>query len=78
MKLPTPIEHSACHLLAHWFAEPFSSTLKMEAISSSEKSVETQQTTRRHIPEDDILQNHRCENLKSYIFHNILDLHENL
>jgi hypothetical protein len=24
--------------------------------------------TRRHIPEDDTLKNHRCENLKSYIF----------
>jgi hypothetical protein len=23
-------------------------------------------TSRRHIPEDDTLQNHRCENLKSY------------
>jgi hypothetical protein len=23
-------------------------------------------TTRRHIPEEDTLQNHRCENLKSY------------
>jgi hypothetical protein len=24
-------------------------------------------TTRRHIPEDDTLHNHRCKNLKSYI-----------
>jgi hypothetical protein len=40
------------HLLAHWFAEPISSTLKMEVIFSSETSVETQRTTRRHIPED--------------------------
>jgi hypothetical protein len=37
----------------------------MEAICSSETSVETQWTTRRHIPEDDILHNHGCENLKS-------------
>jgi hypothetical protein len=49
------------------FAEPISSILKMEAIFSSETSVETQRTTRRHIPEDDTLQNHRCENLKSYM-----------
>jgi hypothetical protein len=36
----------ACHLLACWFfAEPISSTLKMEAICSSETSVETQRTT---------------------------------
>jgi hypothetical protein len=55
----------ACHLLARWFAEPVSSTLKMEAICSSETSVETQRTTRRHIPEDDTLHYHRCENLKS-------------
>jgi hypothetical protein len=39
----------------------------MEAICSSETSVETQQTTRRHILDDDTLHNHRCENLKSYI-----------
>jgi hypothetical protein len=37
----------------------------MEAICSSEMSVETQRTTRRHIPEDDTLHNHHCENLKS-------------
>jgi hypothetical protein len=57
---------STCHLLACWFAEPISSTLNMEAICSSETSVATQQTTRRHIPEDDTLHNHHCENLKSY------------
>jgi hypothetical protein len=61
-------EHSACHLLARWFAEPIASTLKMETISSSETSVETQRTTRRHIPEDGTLQNDRCENLKPYKF----------
>jgi hypothetical protein len=33
----------------------------------SETSVASQQTTRLHIPEDDTLHNHRCENLKSYI-----------
>jgi hypothetical protein len=38
----------------------------MEAICFSETSVETQRTARRHIPEDDTLHNHRCENLKSY------------
>jgi hypothetical protein len=41
-----------------------SSTLKIEAICSSETSVATQQTTRRHIPEDDTLHNHRCEDPK--------------
>jgi hypothetical protein len=38
-------------------AEIISATLKMEAKFSSETSVATQQTTPRHIPEDDTL---RC------------------
>jgi hypothetical protein len=37
----------------------------MEAIRSSETSVNTI-STRRHIPEDDFLHSHRRENLKSY------------
>jgi hypothetical protein len=37
-------------------SEIISSTLKMKAICSSGTSVATQQTTRRHIPKDDILQ----------------------
>jgi hypothetical protein len=41
--------------------------LKMEAICSTETSVDIQRTTRRYIPEDSTLYNHRCENLKSYI-----------
>jgi hypothetical protein len=45
----------------------YSSTLKMEAICSSEISVGFQRTTRRYLPEDGTLHNHRCENLKSYI-----------
>jgi hypothetical protein len=36
--------------------------------SSSETSVASQQTTRRHIPEDNTLHNRLCENLKSYNF----------
>jgi hypothetical protein len=47
-----------CKNTARWFAEPVSSNLKMEAISSSETSGATQRTTRRHIPEDDTL--HYC------------------
>jgi hypothetical protein len=47
-----------------------SSTLKCEAIFSSEMSVAFPRTTGRHIPEDRTLHNIRCENLKSYInFH---------
>jgi hypothetical protein len=44
------------------------STLMREPIRSSETSGATQRTTRSHIPEDDTLHNHRCENLKSYMF----------
>jgi hypothetical protein len=43
----------------------FLSTLKMEAIRSSETSVNTT-STRCHIPEDCFLHSHRHENLKSY------------
>jgi hypothetical protein len=42
------------------------STLKMEAIRSSETSVHTR-STRRYIPENGILHSHRCQNLKSYL-----------
>jgi hypothetical protein len=41
------------------------STLKMEAIRSSETSVNTR-PTQSHFPEDDILHSHRSESLKSY------------
>jgi hypothetical protein len=37
----------------------------MEAICSSETSVDTKNTTRRYIPEDDTLHNHLREKLKS-------------
>jgi hypothetical protein len=59
--------HSSYHLLPRWFSEPISSTLKIEAMCSCETSVETQRTTRRHIPDYDTLHSHRCENFKSYI-----------
>jgi hypothetical protein len=44
----------------------YSTTLKMEAIYSSETSVDFQQTTRRYIPEDRTIHNQRCENLTSF------------
>jgi hypothetical protein len=56
----------ACnHLLTLVHLSQFSYTPKMEAIHSSETSVNTI-STRRHIPEDDLLHSHRRENLKSY------------
>jgi hypothetical protein len=39
----------------------------MKTIFSSKTPVDFQRTTRRYIPEDRTLHNHRCENLKSYI-----------
>jgi hypothetical protein len=39
----------------------------MQAICSSETSVDTRRTTRNYIQEDSTLHNHRCENLKSYM-----------
>jgi hypothetical protein len=44
----------------------YCSTLKMEAICSSETLVDFKRITLRYIPVDSTLHNHRCENLKSY------------
>jgi hypothetical protein len=43
------------------------STLKMGLICPTETSADFQRTTRRYIPGDNTLHNHRCESLKSYI-----------
>jgi hypothetical protein len=45
-------------------------TLKMEAIRSSETSVNTR-PTQCHFPEDDISHSHGCEILKTYMFINM-------
>jgi hypothetical protein len=50
--------------------ESSSLTLNMEATCSSETSVDFQTDyTALYIPEDKILHNHPCENLKSYKLH---------
>jgi hypothetical protein len=49
--------------------EHIASIFRVKKIGSAKpasKPVATQRTTRRHIPKDDTLHNHRCENLKSY------------
>jgi hypothetical protein len=51
----------ACFVLAYY------STRKMEAIRSSETSVDFPNTTRRYIRDDKTLYNHHCEIFKSYI-----------
>jgi hypothetical protein len=48
----------------------YSSTLKRGATCFSEASVEFQRSTRRYIPEDRTVHNHRCDSLKSYICNN--------
>jgi hypothetical protein len=50
---------AACILLVAFLA--YFSTLKMDAIFSSEMSVNFYYTTGRHIPEDSILHSHRPE-----------------
>jgi hypothetical protein len=52
---------------SRWFFARGFSTLKMEAIPSSETSVQSTTSTRRQTPEDGFLHSHRRENLKSYI-----------
>jgi hypothetical protein len=56
-------------LISLFYCLVYSSTLKMEAIYSSETSVDSQRTEGRYIPEDRTLHNYRCENLKSCILY---------
>jgi hypothetical protein len=54
----------ACFMLVTCLA--FSSTLKMQAIYSSETIADLQRTTWHYIPGDWMLLRHRSENLKTY------------
>jgi hypothetical protein len=61
-----PAEPASCFMLVSGLV--YSSTLKMRKACTSKTSVDFQRiTTRRYIPEDGTLHNHRCENLK-YIY----------
>jgi hypothetical protein len=52
------------------------STQKMEAICSSETSVDTQQTTRCHTPEDDTLLRLWCSGLCHCVVRQVVDISE--
>jgi hypothetical protein len=54
---------AAASLLASWL--PYSSVLTMEAVRSSETSVNFCQARRRYNPEDNILHSYSYENFKS-------------
>jgi hypothetical protein len=58
-------------LVSFW---AYSSTLKMEAICSSETIVDFHRAACRYIPEERIIHKQRCESLKSrsYIFHKFI------
>jgi hypothetical protein len=58
---------SVHNLLSCLFLAQLFFILKMEAICSSETSVDTQRATRLYIPEDGTVHNHRYENFKSCI-----------
>jgi hypothetical protein len=74
-----PSKKPACHLLSHWFlAQLIFSTLKMEAICSSETSVDTQWTTRRYIPEDGTLLHNLFSKNKIFYFNCVLILSSRL
>jgi hypothetical protein len=55
-----------CSPLARWFLAWLTFILRMETIRSSETSLHIR-NTRRYVPEDGGIPNHRFENLKSYI-----------
>jgi hypothetical protein len=63
------MQSSSAFMLISYVA--YSSTLKMEAMCSSKMSVYFEWTTQQYIPEDRILHNHQCENLKSYNYNSV-------
>jgi hypothetical protein len=61
------VNYSACHLLSRWFLARLILRPWRWRWCSSETSADFKRTTRRYIPQDGTLHNHRCENLISYI-----------
>jgi hypothetical protein len=61
-----------CTLYLHRFLRMASLiALMMEAVQTSETLVNSYQSTWRYNPEDSHLHSHCCENLKSYLCHNV-------
>jgi hypothetical protein len=56
--------HTVCWVAPDVSEEHIASIFRVEELV--QQAGATQRTTRRHIPEDDTLHNHHCENLKSY------------
>jgi hypothetical protein len=59
-------QSSVCYLFQPSFLIGVFSEPEIEAILSSEESVDFQRTIRRYIPENRALHTQYCENLKSY------------
>jgi hypothetical protein len=68
------ISHARNQRESRWQAELVSCLANIEATCSSESSVDSHRTTRRYIPEDRTLHNHRYENLNSCTLYYVLPL----
>jgi hypothetical protein len=72
------VQNFSCHLLSRWYlARLIPWPWKWKWHVSLKMLLHFQWTTWRYIPQDIILHNHRCENLKSYMKNGWLRTHKN-